>query len=410
MNPSLSNIERLSAIYNHPQMAFPTIHVAGTNGKGSVCTKIASALQAGGYVTGLYTSPHIATFRERIKVNGQLISEEETASLFSEIQKTISHLTIPATFFEIATLLAFLHFQRKSVDVAVIETGLGGRWDATNVVNPLVSIITSIGYDHTEILGPSLEDIAREKAGIIKKGKPVVLGPDVPFSLMKEKADALGCLLYQSSFQSEDFDRENQETARCALAFLAPHFPLAETAICAGLKVKPPCRFEQHQRQKGVVFDVAHNAHGFARLLQLLKYTYPNSHYRFVLGFSQGKDIAECARLIQDHACAIHLVSGPHPRLAQTEDLSPTFAHRKEIVHLEKTIRQGVQNALQAPPSKQEVVVIAGSFFIMSEARKALGFKDPEDPSLWYDPVKVLQSSLSMAGTNSNISDCIGCS
>lgn len=390
MNPSLSNIERLCEIYKHPQNDFSTIHVAGTNGKGSVCTKIAACLQKEGYVTGLYTSPHISTFRERIQVGGQLISEEEISVLISEIQETISRLQIPATFFEIATLLSFLYFQRQQVDIAVIETGLGGRWDATNVITPLLSIITSIGYDHTEILGPSINHIAREKAGIVKKGVPVILGSDVPFALMKERADELGCSLYQSSFQSADFDLENQETARLSLSVLKPYFPVSEKSMETGLDVKPPCRFERYTRQKEIVFDVAHNAHGFARLLQMLEHTYPQCSYRFLVGFSKGKDISECARLIKDKAHAVHLVDSLHPRLAKTHEFHKAFMDKSLEVHVEETIDKGVQNALMAFNSKREILVIAGSFFIMSEARKAIGLQDTEDPFNWYDPMKTL--------------------
>ncbi len=300
-------------------------------------------------------------------------------SLFLEIQETISYLKISATFFEIASLISFLHFKRKQVDIAVIETGLGGRWDATNVITPLISIITSIGYDHTEILGPSLIDIAREKAGIIKKGIPVVLGPDVPYSFMKRTADELGCTLHQSSFQSEDFDQENQETALLAFNTLAPHFSISTKSIEAGLKVKPPCRFERYLRQKEVVMDVAHNAHGFARLLQMLEHTYPDHAYRFLVGFSKGKEISECARLIQSKAHAVHLVSGSHPRLAKIQEFQDQFSNQI----IEETMSEGVQNALQTTGPREEVLVIAGSFFIMAEAKKALGLQEPEDPCIW---------------------------
>jgi len=383
MNRSLTNIEKLCEIYNHPEKTYPTIHVAGTNGKGSVCTKIAHTLQAAGYKTGLYTSPHISTFRERIQVNGQMISEDEFSLLMRKIQEMITRQNIPATFFEIATLLAFLHFQRTEVDVAVIETGLGGEWDATNVILPLVSVITSIGYDHMDILGPTLEHIAEAKAGIIKKGVPVVIGPDVPYPFMKKRAEELGCSLFQSSHENEDYDSENQETARLALTALSPHFLITEASLSTGLRAKPPCRFESH---KQVILDVAHNSHGFARLIQMLKTTYPDRLYRFVVGFSSGKDVSECAKLMESNANAIHLVSGSHPRLAPVSE----FQHHFSNAIPENTIAQGIENALILSDSKREVIVIAGSFFIMADARKALGINAPEDPQTWYDPLKVL--------------------
>ncbi len=390
MNPSLNNIKRLCEIYKDPQKSYPTIHVAGTNGKGSVCTKIAAALQKGGYATGLYTSPHISSFRERIQVGRTWISEGEISSLFQEIQKTVDQYKIPITFFEGATLLAFLYFQQKKVDVAVIETGLGGRWDATNVTAPLVSVITSIGYDHTEILGPTLADIASEKAGIIKAKVPVVLGPNVPFDIMKQRADLTSSTLYQSCYKSENFDQENQATARLALKTLAPFFPLSDRSIEAGLKAKPPCRFERHFLKKEIIFDVAHNSEGFERLLQMLKYTYPGYAYRFVVGFSKGKDIAECARLIKSQAVAVHLVDGPHPRLAKVAEFQAAFLCGGPKVHIEENIQKGILNAIEIPHSTPEVLIIAGSFFIMSEARKTIGLQDVEDPMIWYDPLKLL--------------------
>ena len=363
---TLTNIQKLCESHNQPQNTFPSIHVAGTNGKGSVCTKIAAVLQKAGYTVGLYTSPHISTFRERIQISNKLISEEEVAALFNKIQTA----DIPTNFFEIATLLAFLHFRNQKVDVAVIETGLGGRWDATNVIQPLLSIITSIGYDHIDILGSSLEEIAYEKAGIIKSQVPVVLGPDVPTSFMQKIAKEQNAPLYQSRFQSEDFDLENQETARLALSLLTTHFSIPQEAL-KELCQKPFCRFERHFYEKEIIFDVAHNAHGFARLLQQLENRYPNHSYRFIVGFSKGKEISKCACLIESKATAIHLVSHSHYRLASVDEIKTAFSPEK--ITLEKTIAQGVQNALKAESTTPEVLIITGSFFIMEEARKALG-------------------------------------
>jgi dihydrofolate synthase/folylpolyglutamate synthase len=374
MNCSLSNIKRLCEIHNHPELAFPTIHVAGTNGKGSVCTKIASALQQAGWKVGLYTSPHISTFRERIRINGEPISEVDISELFAQVKWN-------ASFFEIATLIAFLYFRNEEVDVAVIETGLGGTWDATNVVMPLVSIITSIGLDHTELLGNSLDQIALEKAGIIKKGIPVVLGPDLPSALLRSIARERGSPAYQSCHRDRDYDRENQETARIALDLLRSRFQLTNEAIDIGLQAKPPCRFERHQVEgKTVIFDVAHNSHGFARLLEKLDHR----SCRFIVGFSADKDIAPCARLIESKADAIHLVSAPHPRLASVDAIQPAFSHPH--LYPEETIAEAVRKALQ---SSEEIIVITGSFFIMQAARKACGIQEPSDPVIWYDPYRV---------------------
>lgn len=335
---------------------FLTVHVAGTNGKGSVSTKIAAALEAQGYKTGLYTSPHIDSFRERIQINGVMIPEDEVARF---------QAPAGSTFFEAATLLAFQYFTEQKVDIAVIETGIGGRLDATNVITPLVSVITSIGLDHMDQLGPTIEQIAREKAGIIKKGVPVILGRDVPYQIMKERAEALGCPIYQSTLQHVDFDKENQATAHLALSVLKTFLPLSDSSIEKGLTAVPPCRFERHQREKEIILDVAHNGHGFERLIERLKAVFPNHTYRFVVGFSKGKDIAECARLIEAAASGIHLVSSSHPRLSQATELARTFQNGL----IENSIVEGIKNALEAATVQKEVVVIAGSFFIMSEVR-----------------------------------------
>ncbi len=358
---SLSNMERLCALFDNPQESFSVIHVAGTNGKGSVSEKIAKALELQGYRTGLYTSPHIECFCERIRLDGAQIEQEDVAALYSEIQQKID---FPCTFFEITTLIAFLYFQREQIFIAVIETGLGGTWDATNVVTPLLSIITSIGLDHKEILGSTLEEICKAKAGIIKPDTPVVIGPSVPYSSIRPLATSE---LYQSEEKS-DYELENQEIAQIALRIIARDFPLDAKAIEEGIKVKPPCRFEQLALSKPVILDVAHNPPGFERLIELLHKEFPEHAFRFVCGFSKNKAIEECAALIQQYASAIHLVSGSHEKLVSVEALRKVF----HTALPEPSIAEGIEHALQAPSEKPEVLVITGSFFIMAEAKKAL--------------------------------------
>ncbi|HEX5024078.1 MAG TPA: Mur ligase family protein, partial [Agriterribacter sp.] len=174
----LANTRLLCEGLNNPQDHFKSIHVAGTNGKGSVSHMLAAVLQAAGYTTGLYTSPHLKDFRERIKVNGEIVEEDFVVAFTQKIKPEIEALS--PSFFEITVAMAFDYFRSRQVDVAVIETGLGGRLDSTNVVNPVLSVITNIGWDHMNILGGSLEEIAVEKAGIIKPGIPVVIGEVLP--------------------------------------------------------------------------------------------------------------------------------------------------------------------------------------------------------------------------------------
>ena len=176
----LENMILFNQKLGDPASAITTIHVTGTNGKGSVVYKIAKALEASGYKTGMYVSPHISSFRERITINGEMISEEDVVRNLQMINAIEPTLPTSLSFFECVTGMAFNYFKEKKVDVAVIEVGLGGRLDSTNIINPELSVITSIGLDHQGILGNTITDIAREKAGIIKDGKPVVVGPNCP--------------------------------------------------------------------------------------------------------------------------------------------------------------------------------------------------------------------------------------
>jgi len=192
----LGNTVELLNLLNNPHEKFKTIHIAGTNGKGSVANIIASVLQDAGFKTGLYTSPHLKDFRERIKINGEMISEEEVIGF---VESNLSGFEkIRPSFFEMTVGMAFDHFAKNKVDITVVETGLGGRLDSTNIINPLVSVITNIGYDHMQFLGNSLEIIAGEKAGIIKQNVPVVVGRKQPETknIFEQKATEKGSELY----------------------------------------------------------------------------------------------------------------------------------------------------------------------------------------------------------------------
>ena len=174
----LSRITEIMERLGNPQDTYPTIHIAGTNGKGSVSHMIAAVLQAAGYKVGLHTSPHYLDFRERIKINGTLISKEQVISFVQKVRSLMAELS--PSFFELSVAMAFESFQKEEIDVAIIETGLGGRLDSTNILKPVLSVITNIGYDHQEFLGDTLPKIAKEKAGIIKPNTPVVIGESTP--------------------------------------------------------------------------------------------------------------------------------------------------------------------------------------------------------------------------------------
>ena len=195
---NLENTLKLDEIFGHPHRKFKTIHVAGTNGKGSVSHMLAAVFQAAGYKTGLYTSPHLKDFRERIKINGQMISEEEVVEWVEKYPVANNLWNLEPSFFELTVAMAFDFFAKNNVDIAIIEVGLGGRLDSTNIITPEISIITSIGFDHVNLLGDTLEKIAAEKAGIIKKNIPVVIGEThiETKKVFKEIAAAKQALIY----------------------------------------------------------------------------------------------------------------------------------------------------------------------------------------------------------------------
>jgi len=378
----LQNSLKLQELLHYPDRSFTAIHVAGTNGKGSVSTKIAHAFEKGGYRVGLYTSPHISSFRERIRIDGQMISESDVESLLPFLFEVAEAEKIPATFFELTTLLAFLYFAQKKVEIAVLETGLGGRLDATNIVSPCLSIITSISLDHTEILGATREAIALEKAGIIKEHIPVIIGPHVPLEIIQTAADRKQSPCIQVKCASPLFEEENRQIARTALNYLASSFHISDEAIEKGLAGRQPCRFEVLEGSPRIILDVAHNPDGLQHLLQMLTHEYPGKPLRFLFGLSKNKDLKGCLNLLGSHGTHFHLVEACNGRGASARDL---FAHLSELgiqdsrLSIHESIGEGISKAQQEALVRGEILVICGSFFIMSEARQALGFTEPYD-------------------------------
>ena len=359
---SLESAEALDRALGFPSLAYPVIHIAGSNGKGSVALKIAKALELSGYRVGLYTSPHLFSLQERIVIGQELIPEEVALEGIAKMQALGAR-----SFFESMTFVAFEFFKEKGVDVAVIETGLGGRFDATNVVQPILSIITSISREHTSLLGDQLEKIAQEKAGILKENIPVVLGPKARFQAIYEKGKQLNCPLYLSKKISHFFDEENSAIAELSLGALSTHFTLMPSAIHEGIALRPPCRFE---KINGVIFDVAHNPDAIFHLIQALHHFYPDRTFRFVAGFSKDKEFDLCLDHMAKVASMIHLVEAPSERAASVALLEKTLSSEKCMKHA--SIQEGVSNALLAARLSGDQLVVCGSFYIMQEAKEAL--------------------------------------
>ncbi|MBS0620153.1 MAG: bifunctional folylpolyglutamate synthase/dihydrofolate synthase [Verrucomicrobia bacterium] len=355
---SFERAKQLNAALNFPTRAYPTIHVAGTNGKGSVSTKIAKALELSGYRVGLFTSPHLFSFSERITINSRPIPEQ----VFEE---RIQQIPSPC-FFERATFLAFDYFRQEKVDIAVIETGLGGRLDTTNVIHPILTVITSISRDHAELLGNTLDAIAREKAGILKPKIPVVIGPKAQFQPIFDRAQELECPLYISEITSPFFDVENSALAKLTLKQIP--LPLTSSAIEQALQTRPPCRFE---KVGDVLYDVAHNIDATIHLLQALEMFFPDTPCRFLVGYSEDKEYASCLALLQKKATHLHLVQAEMPRAASPKKLRETLPDQMDAT-LHKSVAEGAVTAYQEAQKKGELLVISGSFYIMADARHAI--------------------------------------
>lgn len=300
----LTNTLQLVAHLEHPEKKIKTIHIAGTNGKGSTSSMIASILQEAGYKVGLYTSPHLKDYRERIRINGEMISENFVVDFIAKNKPFFEKNSF--SFFEMTVGLAFDYFAKENVDIAVIEVGMGGRLDSTNVITPLVSVITNIGLDHTQFLGNTLSAIAKEKAGIIKPNVPVVVGEYIPETkkVFLEKALECNAEIYFASdcITKEypcgllgDYQRYNKKTVLKAVELLQRDFTIRELHIQNGLlKVTENTgllgRWQQIHQDPKVICDTGHNSHGLKIVLhQIRKEVFDQLH--IVLGVVNDKDL-----------------------------------------------------------------------------------------------------------------------
>ena len=311
----LTNALLLVNHLKNPEKTFKTIHVAGTNGKGSTSSMLASILQESGYKVGLYTSPHLKDFRERVRINGEMISEAFVVDFVAENKAFFEANEL--SFFEMTVGLAFDYFAKEAVDVALIEVGMGGRLDATNVIKPLISVITNIGFDHTQFLGSSLEAIAGEKAGIIKQNTPVVIGEyteetkPVFESIAAKKhapiyfAQEYPEVVYDCDLLG-DYQVHNKKTALLAINLLKAIFDITEDNIKAGFKnvvlnTGLLGRWQVLQEKPMVVCDTAHNSHGLKIVLnQIPKQKFKKLH--IVLGVVNDKDLASILPLFPTNA------------------------------------------------------------------------------------------------------------
>jgi dihydrofolate synthase/folylpolyglutamate synthase len=404
---SLRHVEELLNRMGNPQLAARTIHIAGTKGKGSVAVMIAQVLSGSGYKTGLYTSPHLHTLRERISIDGNLISEAEFAAAMAEVKPFVESLKEDAnfrqlTYFEALTALAFAYFQKKQVDFQVLEVGLGGRLDATNVVaNPAICIITPISLDHTQILGNSLEEIAREKAGIIKHGCWVVISPQpeeaaaVIANICREKEAKVvqvgkdviwhkigGDLDQQllviegrtSKYQVSipllgDFQLENAAAAVAALEILSSEgFAVSAANITQGLaRVKWPGRFQILQQNPTVLVDGAHNVTSMRGLVSNIKAYFSYKRIFLVFGTSCDKDIPGIVNELVPLSPQVIVTRTEHSRAAPLSTLSAEFSKRGINIETRETVAEAISRALSLA-DRTDIICVTGSLFVVAEA------------------------------------------
>jgi dihydrofolate synthase / folylpolyglutamate synthase len=363
MRLGLDNIAKLMKSLNNPQNSYKSIHVAGTNGKGSVCAFLSSILQEQGYKVGVYTSPHLVDFRERIKINGEKISKKDIVKILSKIKPLIKD----HTFFEVVTAISFLYFKEKKVDFAIFEVGMGGRLDATNIIMPKLSIITNISLEHTEHLGKTINQIAFEKAGIIKKDTPLVVSKDCKgLKIIKKIVKKNNSKIYlvktkkiKTSLKGS-FQNKNVSIALKSIEILNKKYKINKESINKGLlSVKWPGRFEFIS--KNMIFDCAHNPDGAKTLARELK-NYKNIY--IILGIMKDKDIKHIVNNLEKIAKEI-IVTKPHISRAAMPNSITKFIHKKV------TIINNIDEALKYAKLKageKGWVVLTGSIFTVGEA------------------------------------------
>ncbi|MPZ74910.1 MAG: bifunctional folylpolyglutamate synthase/dihydrofolate synthase [Deltaproteobacteria bacterium] len=394
----LDRMDRALALFDHPERSFRSFHIAGTNGKGSTAAMLHRILSLAGYRTALYTSPHLVSFTERIRIADEEIAPEEVVTLADEIWDRSDSANISLTFFEIVTVMAFIYFARRQADVAVVEVGLGGRLDATNLVNPVVSVITTISKDHEFFLGSDLTSIAREKGGIIKQGVPVVCG-DLPAEataaireiarinaapFYKLKQNFISTLKVDGAFDYKganwNFEnlsiglrgrhqRMNAAIAVAALEITREQFNVGETAIRAGLQsVSWPGRMEVMLKEPTVILDGAHNGEGIKALIDEIRDLRSAGRIKLLFAAMEDKDwrlmLSGLAGVIDE--IVLTRVSGME-RSTDPNQLAEVVVGKLPhhvIPDSPSALEFLIENALST-----DIIVIAGSLYLVGDVR-----------------------------------------
>lgn len=375
----LSKIQLLSEYLGEPHEQFKSIHVAGTNGKGSTSHMLASVLQEAGYTVGLYTSPHLKDFRERMRRNGEVVSKQFVMGFIKKHKAFFEAHQL--SFFEMTVGMAFAYFAQKKVDIAIIEVGLGGRLDATNIITPVLSVITNIGLDHTQFLGTTLEQIATEKAGIIKEGVPVVIGEyqketEPVFSTLSRKRNAplhkaydFDLMPMQSDLKGK-YQKKNMRTVQVAISVLQKQgFAVGIQHIAKGLKAVVQNtgllgRWQVLQEKPKIVCDTGHNADGLKYVMQQLSQEkYRKLH--IVLGVVSDKDLEAILPLFPTYA-TYYFCKPDIPRGMEVQQLRKTAQTYRLMGKAYPTVNEALEIAKKAS-SPADFIFVGGSTFVVAE-------------------------------------------
>jgi dihydrofolate synthase/folylpolyglutamate synthase len=371
----IGNIIKACNILKNPHKKFKSIHIAGTNGKGSTAHMIASILQEGGFKTGLYTSPHLKDFRERIKINGKMISKNQVINFVKK--NKIEFEKINMSFFEYTVAMAFNYFAESHVDIVIVETGLGGRLDSTNIISPELSIITNIGYDHTNLLGNKLEQIAKEKAGIIKENTPVVIGrkqEKIINDIFKKTAYNKKSKIFFSEINNDiscdlkgEYQNENINTTIKAIEVL--NWNIDNTTIHKGLKnvIKNTGLYGRWQiisKKPYIICDTGHNQDGIKNITtQLKKIKFNKLH--FIFGTVKDKKITEIIKLLPKEAI-YYFCTAKIDRAFNASKLKAKSLEFNLQGNTYNSVRDAYQNAI-SNYKKDDLIFIGGSTFVVAE-------------------------------------------
>ena len=396
--PGLDNSHRLDKIFDHPHRKYKTIHIGGTNGKGSTSHLLAAILQKAGYKTGLYTSPHLVDFRERIRVDGEMISKKYVMDFVQKYKEEFE--PVMPSFFELTMEMAFLYFAEQEVDVAIVEVGLGGRLDSTNIINPDLSVITNIGLDHTQYLGSTLEEVAAEKAGIFKAGTPALIGEagnEDLRHLFMDSAAAVGAPLIFSEesvngfravrqgtgwvFQSDDFPQvvgtlggfAQEKNARTVLAAVVElrklGYTISDKAVVSGFEQVVQLtglmgRWQTLSENPKVICDTGHNAHAMQYIVeQLNKETYETLH--IVFGMVNDKDISSVLSMLPKDA-RYYFTRASVERAIDAKELSEEAAAFGLSGDYFPTVSHAVAVAKESAAAN-DLIFIGGSSFVVAD-------------------------------------------